>query len=144
MKHHIEDPSQPVLPNSVVMSMVVYGVFWIWFLWLLCTLRFNNPTESVDPALIVRWVFWFGTALSTGLIFWLAVAFAKTWKRKGTLRNAHLVSTILAIALMVSMQFAFIKLRTPLPDRSFQRTSIIETWNDSIERERHPLNFWRQ
>ncbi|MBL4770696.1 MAG: hypothetical protein JKY61_06045 [Planctomycetes bacterium] len=143
MKLHIEDPGRSVLPLPVVMTMVTYGVFWIWFLWIMCTLKFRVPGEGTGTTLISSGAYWLGTFSSIGLTVWLAAAFVRTLKRRDSLRMSHLVSLGMAILLMVSMQFGFERLRAPSQHVNFVQSSLIDTWGEMRANGSHPLNFWR-
>lgn len=78
MKWHVDPPDRHVIPLPAVSAMVVYGVFWIWFLWCLCTISFNGRKPPLDSGLISNQAYWVGTALSTSHMLLLVIAIART------------------------------------------------------------------
>lgn len=143
MKWHVEPPDRPVIPLTAVSAMVVYGIFWIWFLWCMCTLSFNTLKPPLDSGLISHQAYWVGTALSTSHMLLLAIAIVRTWQRRDSLRTAHLTGLVLAFVLMAGMQYGFERLRHPRLPAPGTTESLIETWQQEWKAGRNPLDFHR-
>ena len=145
MKLRIENPDGPVIPPSAISTMVVYSLFWVWFLWLMCNMKFKVAGEGTSSSLISSEVYWLGTSLCIAQIVWLGIAFARTVKRRDSLRIPHLASIGLGIVLMVSMQYGYQMLSTQHSDSSIEAESLIGTWSEMRARGVHPLWFphWR-
>lgn len=103
-----------ILP-SVIASMVLVATCNVWFLWILCTLRFP-PVGSTEPfRLVTRGQLAGVTAATAALALAVVLEGVRARRSPPGLRRGHLAGALLALVALALLEAAVFLAYGPLP-----------------------------